>query len=96
MANNFSSDANAVAWWNLEDNSGSPVLTSGHATIANTLTDNNTVGTSIDNAPGDTDGGTHSADFELTNSEYLSITDANLHSSFPLKNGGAGTFSATV
>ncbi len=34
-----------------------------------------------------------SADFESSNSEYLSITDANLDSGFPLKSGESGTFS---
>jgi hypothetical protein len=83
MANDFTSSANAVAWWNLEDNSGSPVLTSQHPTISNTLTDNNTVGTDTVNYKQ----GSASADVEFGNQEYLSITDANLHSSFPLKSG---------
>ncbi len=57
----------------------------------NTLTDNNTVGTdTVNYKEGDA-----SADFESSNSEYLSITDANLDSGFPLKSGESGTFSVT-
>ena len=57
---------NLISYWKLDETSG----TRGDAHGANNLTDNNTVGYAagiLNNA----------ADFESTNSEYLSITDAS-------------------
>lgn len=63
---NVQFSANMVSWWTLDETSG----TRADAHSTNDLTDNNTVLSAVgkwDNA----------ADFELTNSEYLSITDAS-------------------
>ena len=75
--NDFSGDGNAVALWDLEETSGDRFDSIG----TNTLTDNNTVGTdTVDYQEGGA-----SADFEVDNSQSLSISDANLDSGFPLK-----------
>lgn len=76
MANDFSGDANCKAVWRFE----SGALTAD-SKGTNTLTDNGTVGTDTTNFRE----GAASADFELSNSEYFSITDANLDSGFPYK-----------
>ena len=76
--NDFSVDGNAKALWNVDNGA---LTTDSKGT--NTLTDNNTVGTST----GDYQVGTASADFTISNSESLTITDANLDSGFPLKSG---------
>lgn len=78
--NNFSSDANCTALWKFE--SGALVSDSKGT---NTLTNHNTV---AENTV-DYKEGACSADFELANSEYFSITDANLDTGYPLKNGDA-------
>ncbi|MCK5015643.1 MAG: hypothetical protein KAS32_01110 [Candidatus Peribacteraceae bacterium] len=75
MANDFSSDSNCKALWKFE----SGALTTD-SKGGNTLTDYNTCGT--DGA--DYKEGSQSVD--LTPSEALYITDANLDSGFPLKN----------
>lgn len=59
-------DASLVSYWELEEGSGTRVDSHG----TNDLTDNNTV---LSAAAIQGDG----ADFELSNSEYLSITDAS-------------------
>jgi len=61
----------------MEEASGSRADSKG----GNTLTDNNTVTQDIVNFKQ----GLASADFEATNSESLSRTDANLDAGFPLK-----------
>jgi hypothetical protein len=82
MPNDWSG-SDAVAVWNME----SGALTTD-SVGTNTLTDNNTVQTDTVNYKQ----GSASADHEKNNSEYFDITDANLDSGFPLKNGGDGTF----
>lgn len=77
MANVFTSDSNCKALWNLEESSGSRIDSIGN----NDLTDNNTVLNDTVNYKQ----GVASADFEATNSEYLSIADASLDAGFPLK-----------
>lgn len=57
---------NAVSWWTMDEASGSRADSVG----SNTLTDNNTVLAA-------TGVWSNAADFERTNSEYLSITDAS-------------------
>lgn len=76
--NNFSSDANCSALWKFE----SGALTTD-SKGGNTLTNNNTV---VENTS-EYKEGFCSADFERNNSEYFSITDANLDAGYPLKNG---------
>ena len=67
--NDFSGDGNAVALWSVDNGA---LTTDSIGT--NTLTDNNTVGTdTVDYQVGDA-----SADFAKSNSESLTITDANL------------------
>lgn len=78
MANDFSGDSNCRALWRFE----SGALTTD-SKGSNTLTDNNTVGESTSAYKE----GSCCADFERGNSEYLSITDANLDSGFPTKSG---------
>jgi len=78
MANVFSYDLDCVAVWRFE----SGALTTD-SQRSNTLTDNNTVGTETS----DYKEGSACADFELSNSEYFSITDTNLDSAFPMKSG---------
>jgi len=86
MANDFTGDTNCVALWSLDNGALTTDSIGG-----NTLTDNNTVGTdTVNYKEGDA-----SADFEFDNDEYLSITNANLDSGFPIKSGGTGTFSLT-
>lgn len=67
-----------VAWWKFE----SGALTTD-SQGSNTLTDNNTVGTDAV----DYKEGSACAVLEYDNTEYFSITDANLDAGFPLKNG---------
>ena len=76
MANNFTGDVNCVALWNFE----SGALTTD-SIGTNTLTDNNTVGTNAS----DFKEGAACADLTRANSEYFSITDADLDAGFPLK-----------
>ena len=76
----FATDANLKALWRFENGA---LTTDSKGT--NTLTDNNTVGTDTVNFKE----GAASADLELGNAEYFSITDANLDAGFPLKNGDA-------
>lgn len=78
MANDFSGDSNCKALWRMESGA---LTTDSKGT--NTLTDNNTVGTDTVNYKE----GAASADFEQANAEWLSITDGNLDSGFPLKGG---------
>lgn len=78
MANDFSGDSSCKALWRFEN--GALIADSKGG---NTLTDNNTVGTDT----GDFKEGSACADLERTNNEHFSITDANLDSGFPLKNG---------
>ena len=80
MANDFSGDSDCVALYNFE----SGALTTD-SKGSNTLTDNNTVGTDTVNYKQ----GSASADFELSNDESFSRTDANLSSDFPFKSGGS-------
>ena len=76
--NDFSTDGNAVALWSVDNGS----LTIDYSGNGNTLTDNNTVGSdTVDYQVGNA-----SADFAMSNSESLTITDAALSSGFPLKN----------
>ena len=77
MANNFSNDADCVAVWNLE--SGALGVDSKGA---NTLTNN---GVTADIATFKQ--GAASGDFELSEADRLSITDAALDAGFPLKSG---------
>ena len=80
MANDFSSDANCVALWKL-DNGASTTDSKG----TNTLTNVNVVtNDAVNQQEGDACG-----DFELDSSQCLTITDANLDAGFPLKNGDA-------
>jgi len=65
----YKNDANLRGLWLMEETSGSRADASGEG---NTLTDNNTVDSSADSQEG-----SRSADFESTNSEYLSIADAS-------------------
>ena len=64
--NDFSAGGNAVALWSVDNGA---LTTDSIGT--NTLTDNNTVGTDTTNLME----GDASADFESSNSEYLSITN---------------------
>ena len=76
--NDFSGDGNAVALWSVDNGA---LTTDSIGT--NTLTDNNTVGTdTVDYQVGNA-----SADFEISNSESLTILDSALNSGFPLKSG---------
>src|SRR4030067_604098 len=77
MANNFSNDADCVAVWNLE--SGALGVDSKGG---NTLTNTGVVANSSLYKQGAASG-----DFELSESDYMSITDAALDSGFPLKSG---------
>ncbi len=78
MANDFSGDSNCVALWSFDKGA----LTTD-SIGDNTLTDNNTVGTdAVDYKEGD-----QCASFKKTDSEFFSITDANLDNGFPLKTG---------
>ena len=74
--NDFSGDSNCIALWNFE----SGALTTD-SKGSNTLTDNNTVGTETS----DYKQGSACADFVFANTEYFTITDANLDAAFPLK-----------
>lgn len=74
----FTGDSNLTALYRFENGA---LTTDSKGT--NTLTDNNTVGTDTVNFKQ----GAASADLELSNSEYFSITDTNLDAGFPLKNG---------
>ncbi len=78
MANDFSGDTNCVAVWNFE----SGAFTSD-SKGSNTLTDNNTVSANTT----DYKQGSQAADFESNANESFSVTDTNLDSGFPLKNG---------
>lgn len=80
--NNFENNADCVALWRFE--AGALVVDSRST---NTLTDNNTVGQETA-APLE---GSGSALLRSAQSEYLSISDTNLVSGFPLKSGGTGT-----
>ena len=85
--NDFSGDGNAVALWSVDNGA---LTTDSIGT--NTLTDNNTVGTdTVDYQVGNA-----SADFEISNSESLTITDANLDSGFPLKSSDSATGDISV
>ena len=64
---NLPKKSNIQGFWRLEETSGTRYDLS---TNKNNLTDNNTVGYAIGKIG-------NAADFELSNSEYLSITDAN-------------------
>ncbi len=65
----YKDDASLEGLWLLEEESGTRYDDSENG---NDLTDNNTVGYSSDSQEG-----SHSADFESADSEYLSITDAS-------------------
>jgi len=78
MANVFSGDPNCVALWRFE----SGALTTD-SIGTNTLTDFNTVGVNTSEYKE----GSASADLEASNDECFYITDANLSSDFPLKDG---------
>jgi len=93
--NDFSGDGHAISWWNMEETSGTRA--DGNTTSGNDLTDNNTA---VGYATADyasAPASTNAADFESSNNQYLSITNALLNDSFPLKAGGSGdgTFSVT-
>jgi len=77
MANNFAADSNCVAVWNLE--SGALGVDSKGG---NTLTNTGVVANSSLYKQGAASG-----DFELSESDYMSITDAALDAGFPLKLG---------
>jgi hypothetical protein len=86
VANDFSSDSNCKALWRFE----SGALTAD-SKGSNTLADNNTVGTETTNHFE----GAACADLDRSQDEYFTITDANLDSGFPFKNGDTtktGTF----
>lgn len=84
MANDFSGDTNCVAEWRV--NNGA-LTTDSKGT--NTLNDYATVQTdTVDYKEGDA-----SAYCQLTNTEHFYLTDAELDTGFPVKNGGTGTFS---
>ena len=69
MANEvYKDDANLQGLWSLEETSGNRA---DYTPNGNTLTDNNTVGSSTDAQEG-----SRSASFVAANTEYLSITDA--------------------
>ena len=94
MANDFSSPsptngAVCVALWDME--SGALLVDDIQGPTTNLLTDNNTVTNDTTNMKV----GTGCGSFDIANTESLSITDASLDSSFPLKNLGDGTFSLT-
>ena len=78
-ANDFSGDANLAALWNLEEESGNRVDSSGNG---NTLTDINTVEFSSDSKQG-----TNSSSHVSSSNEVLQIDDTDLSADFPLKNG---------
>lgn len=78
MANDVSSDSNCKAWWKYESGA---ITADSKGT--NTLTDNGTVGSDTS----DYKEGSGCATFNNSVPEYLSITDSNLDSGFPLKNG---------
>jgi len=65
----YKNDANLQALWLMEEESGTRY---DYTPNDNDLTDNNTVGSSVDAQEG-----SRSADFERSNSEYLSITDGD-------------------
>ncbi len=77
MANDFSSDANCKALWNL-DNGALPTDSKGTNTLVNT-------GVTADT--GDFQQGDASGLFVATDTDYQTITDTNLDAGFPLKNG---------
>ena len=77
--NNFDGDVNCKALWNFA--SGAMTTDSKGS---NTLTDHNSVTEDTTNCKQ----GLCSANFESGSSQYFDITDADLDSSFPLKNGG--------
>jgi hypothetical protein len=79
--NNFSNDANCVAWYKLDNGA---ITTDSKST--NTLTNVNTVVNSTNKMQGDA-----SADFETSKSEQLTRTDTNLATGFPYKNGESNT-----
>jgi hypothetical protein len=88
--NDFSGDGNVVALWDMEETSGNR----DDSVNSMELVDNNTVlyGTG-DYYYGEDIESSNAALFDSDNSEYLSITDANLHSDVPFKTGGDGIFS---
>lgn len=77
MANNFSGDANCKALWKFE--SGALTTDSkGSNTLSNTGVAGDTTNQKEGNGCGD---------WELTESDYMSIADASLDAGFPLKSG---------
>lgn len=84
MANDFSGDSNCIALWNLDDGE-LETDSKGTNTLANTGVDADT---------GDYKQGDASAEFVRASSDRLKITDADLDSGYPLKNGESNkTFS---
>jgi hypothetical protein len=78
-ANVFSTDANCVAVWNLDNGA---LTTDSKGT--NTLTNSGVASDAVNFQQGDGSG-----DFESGDPDYMSIADASLASGFPLKNGDA-------
>lgn len=82
MANDFTIDSNCVALWRME----SGALTTD-SIGTNTLTNNGVGEVLIADWPAFVKEGSCAANFESTQNDYLSITDANLDAGFPLKSG---------
>ena len=85
MANDFSGDPRVQAIWNFE----SGALTTDDSGNGNTLT-LGAAGAAPTEDTGDYKQGSCCIDFESSSSQYAYITDANLSSNFPLKNGDGG------
>jgi len=78
-ANDFSGDANCFALWNFENGQ---LTTDSKST--NTLTNSGVVADTVNYKEG-----LASGDWEMTESDYMTIADGSLSAGFPLKNGDA-------